>query len=222
MKKTFLIILLILLAAMCLANDVVGKIRFLVGEVQYKESQNLNYKTTLLNALVHKEGYFKTGPGSSVEIQWNNGSVSVINASTQVAVSKVMADAANNANWKNKMWDKVNNLKTQNRSAGTVAGIRRDEAEVKKESQLFWYQDALYDIQAGIDHYDKGEYTQAIPIFEGVIQQGPLKKDAEISRAYLIMIYDELGDKTKQKQQVDLLKADFPHSSMLESLPPEQ
>ena len=155
-------------------------------------------------------------------MQWTNGSVSTVEANSQLAISKLLLDASTNANWKNKLWDKVNNLKTTNRSASAVAGIRREEAEVKKESELFWFQETIYYLQDAVDLYDRNEYARAIPIFEGVIQQAPLKKDAELSHAYLIMIFDELGDKVKQKKHIELLKADFPNSSTLDSLPPEQ
>lgn len=221
MKRT-LITLIIALTVVCLFSEVVGKIRFMVGEVQYKEGLNLSYKNATMNTPVHREGYFKTGPGSSVEVQWTNGSVSTVEANSQLAISKLLLDASTNANWKNKLWDKVNNLKTTNRSASAVAGIRREEAEVKKESELFWFQETIYYLQDAVDLYDRNEYARAIPIFEGVIQQAPLKKDAELSHAYLIMIYDELGDKVKQKKHIELLKADFPNSSTLDSLPPEQ
>ncbi len=221
MKKT-IIFLLIALATNFLCSEVVGKIRFMVGEVQYKEGLNLTYKTATLNAQVHREGFLKTGPGSSVEVQWANGSVATVAANSQVAITKLLADASTDANWKNRLWDKVNNLKTTNRSASSVAGIRREEAEVKKQSQLYWYQDNTYYLQDGIELFDNQEYPKAIPIFEGVIQQGPLKKDAELAHAYLIMIYEELGDKVNRQKHVELLKADFPSSSTLDSLPTEQ
>ncbi len=222
MKKLGIVIILLGLLACLAAAEVVGKIRFQIGEVHYRENQNQSYKLTTLGISVHREGYLKTGPGSSVEVQWNNGSVSKVESNTQIAVSKLLADASVNANWNSKLKDRIKNLQSQKRSASSEAGIRREEAEVKKESQLFWYQDTIYDLQAAIDYFSQSDYAKAIPIFEGVIQQGPLKRDAELAHAYLILIFEEQGNKVELKKHIELLKADFPNSSTLDSLPPEQ
>lgn len=222
MKKLGLFVLMVGLLASITAAEVVGKIRFQIGEVQYRETQNQSYKLTTLGISIHKEGYLKTGPGSSVEVQWNNGSVSKVESNTQIAISKLLADASVSANWNSKLKARIKNLQTQKRSASSEAGIRREEAEVKKESQLFWYQDTIYDLQEAIDYYEQNDFTKAIPVFEGVIQQGPLKKEAELSHAYLILIYEVQGNKLKLKKHIELLKADFPNSTTLDSLPPEQ
>ncbi len=221
MKKDILVFIIVM--AICsLSAEIVGKIRFILGEVHYKDSQNLSYKIAALNTQVNSQGYIKTGPGATAEIQWTNGSVYIVEANKQESISKLLAEANSNTNWNNKLWDKVNNLKQQNKQgARSVAGIRREEAEVKKESQLFWYMEEPPNIDSAVELYEKREFAKAIPIFEKVINYGPLKREAEMSHAYLILIYGEMKDKTKQKKHVDLLKADFPDSSMLNSLPPE-
>jgi len=221
MKKV-LLAAIILLAISVLPAEIVGKIRFLLGEVQYKDTQNLSYKIASLNTQVNSDGFIKTGPDATAEIQWTNGSVTIVEANKQMSISKLLAEANSNTNWKNKMWDRVNNLKQQNKQgARSVAGIRREEAEVKQESQLFWYMDEVPDFDAAVVLYDKGDFSKAIPIFEDVITFAPLKREAELSHAYLILIYSELGDKVKQKKHVNLLKADFPNSPTLDSLPPD-
>jgi Tfp pilus assembly protein PilF len=69
---------------------------------------------------------------------------------------------------------------------------------------------------------DIRDYTKAVEIFEKVIEQSPLDKDAELSHTCLIMIYDELGDKVNLQKHIKQLKEDFPDSSALDSLPPEK
>jgi tetratricopeptide (TPR) repeat protein len=201
----------------------VGKINFFLGEVQMKDNQNLAYKTATMNAVVHQEGYVKTGPDASLEIKWTNGCVSKVDPNKQLSIAKLLEEANANPNWRNKLANKASGLKLQSKqSAKSVAGIRRDEVEVKKESSLFWYTETPLVIDDAIAFFDNKNYTSAIPIFEGVIEQGPLKRDAELAHTYLILIYDELGDKTKMKQHVETLKADFPESSTLDSLPPDK
>ena len=181
---------------LCLFPAPVGKIRFLVGEVQYKTSLNLTYKPATLNMEVEPEGYIKTGPDSKAEIQWNNGIKSVINANTQINISKLQADALNNPNYRINLRDRINNLRVQNekRDANQVAGIRKKEEEIIPESELFWYSEQ-YNVKDALTYMDAKNYPQAIEIFEKVIEQSPLDKDAELSHICLIMIYDELGDK---------------------------
>lgn len=220
MKKATLITLLLTLAVLLSAASV-GKIRFLLGEAQYKDTQSKPFKPATLHMQVSSEGFIKTGPDATVEIQWTNGTVSIINANTQQSVSKLLAVANTNPNWKNKMWDRVNGLKLQNNRAESTAGIRRDEAEVKKESQLYWFVDTPPNIEEAIAFFEAKDFTKAIPIFEEVITYSPLNNEAELSHAYLIMIFDETGDKINMKKHIELLKTDFPNSSTLDSLPPE-
>jgi len=208
---------------LCLFPAPVGKIRFLVGEVQYKTSLNLTYKPATLNMEVEPEGYIKTGPDSKAEIQWNNGIKSVINANTQINISKLQADALNNPNYRINLRDRINNLRVQNekRDANQVAGIRKKEEEIIPESELFWYSEQ-YNVKDALTFMDAKNYPQAIEIFEKVIEQSPLDKDAELSHTCLIMIYDELGDKINLQKHIKQLKEDFPDSSALDSLPPEK
>ena len=208
---------------LCLFPAPVGKIRFLVGEVQYKTSLNLTYKPATLNMEVEPEGYIKTGPDSKAEIQWNNGIKSVINANTQINISKLQADALNNPNYRINLRDRINNLRVQNekRDANQVAGIRKKEEEIIPESELFWYSEQ-YNVKDALTFMDAKNYPQAIEIFEKVIEQSPLDKDAELSHTCLIMIYDELGDKVNLQKHIKQLKEDFPDSSALDSLPPEK
>jgi len=222
MKKTMLIITFAGII-LCLFPAPVGKIRFLVGEVQYKTSLNLTYKPATLNMEVEPEGYIKTGPDSKAEIQWNNGIKSVINANTQINISKLQADALNNPNYRINLRDRINNLRVQNekRDANQVAGIRKKEEEIIPESELFWYSEQ-YNVRDALTFMDAKNYPQAIEIFEKVIEQSPLDKDAELSHICLIMIYDEQGDKVNLQKHIKQLKEDFPDSSALDSLPPEK
>jgi len=222
MKKTMLIITFAGII-LCLFPAPVGKIRFLVGEVQYKTSLNLTYKPATLNMEVEPEGYIKTGPDSKAEIQWNNGIKSVINANTQINISKLQADALNNPNYRINLRDRINNLRVQNekRDANQVAGIRKKEEEIIPESELFWYSEQ-YNVKDALTFMDAKNYPQAIEIFEKVIEQSPLDKDAELSHICLIMIYDEQGDKVNLQKHIKQLKEDFPDSSALDSLPPEK
>ncbi|MDD4309339.1 MAG: hypothetical protein PHO32_03085 [Candidatus Cloacimonetes bacterium] len=218
--KKLTMLLIFTLALIALTAATVGKIRFILGEVFYKETQSQIYKTAILNANVSEDGFIKTGLDASAEIEWNSGVTSTVKANTQISISKLLQQANSNPTWKNKMKESLNNLKLQNpRNASSVAGIRRDEAEVKKENSLLWFQDPLQSMEDAIALYEAKDFPKAITAFQKVINQGPLKKDAEHSHAYLIMIYDEQNDKVNQQKHIELLKSDFPDSALMENLP---
>ncbi len=198
----------------------VGKIRFILGDVKYKASQNQPYKAASLDLSLSEDGFLFTGPDSSVEIQWQSGGTSTIGSNKQVSVRKLYEDASSKQNWKNRLENKVSNLKLQNkRRASSTAGIRREESDVTRDSLLFWYEEPKQSIDEAIVLFESKQYTRSIPLFEKVITQAPLRKDAELSHAYLILIYDAIGDKQKLKEHADVLKRDFPNSTTLDSLP---
>lgn len=198
----------------------VGKIRFILGDVKYKASQNQPYKAASLDLSLSEDGFLFTGPDSSVEIQWQSGGTSTIGSNKQVSVHKLYEDASSKQNWKNRLENKVSNLKLQNkRRASSTAGIRREESDVTRDSLLFWYEEPKQSIDEAIVLFESKQYTRSIPLFEKVITQAPLRKDAELSHAYLILIYDAIGDKQKLKEHADVLKRDFPNSTTLDSLP---
>lgn len=221
MKRTLFIIALCLLC-LGLSAAQIGKIRFILGDVKYKASQNQNYKAASIDLSLVEDGFLLTGPDSSVEVQWLSGGTSTIGSNKQVSIRKLFEEASSKQNWKNRLENKVSNLKLQNkRRASSTAGIRRDESDVTRDSLLYWYEEPKQDIDDAIALYEIKQYSRSIPLFEKVIAQAPLKKDAELSHAYLILIYDAIGEKQKLKEHSDVLKRDFPNSTTLDSLPVE-
>ncbi len=98
-----------------------------------------------------------------------------------------------------------------------MAGIR------KKKKKLFRKVNYSYSEQYNVKDvlllWIKLKIISLIEIFEKVIEQSPLDKDAELSHICLIMIYDELGDKVNLHKHIKQLKEDFPDSSVPDSLP---
>ena len=67
MNKNILTLVLVS-AILVLTAAPIGKIRFINGEVLYRENQNKPYTKTSIGAPVYAEGYIKTGPDSEVDI----------------------------------------------------------------------------------------------------------------------------------------------------------
>lgn len=215
MKKT-IITALFLMTAIMLTAVIVGKIRFINGEVLYRENQNRPYTKTTIGAAIHDSGYIKTGIDSEAEITWNNNTVDILEANSEYSITKLLEKANSQPSFRNKLWNNLNSLKLQNtRRATSVAGIRREEAEVEKDKQLFWSTEDSINIEEAISLYDAGNLDGAIKMFEQIIYQGPLSKNAELAHAYLILIYTDQGKNELAEKQIKILQTDFPGSTVL-------
>ncbi len=212
------IVLMILLLP--LSGQSLGKIRFVLGDVQYRSNPNAPWKTASLNAEVEPNSVIKTGLESSVEILWDTNLSSTVTANKTVSMRTLYDETNQKQKWANQVKGKASamNLKAKQR-ATTVAGIRRDEVEIKSQSELYWDMEPLQNIDEAISLYESQKYTEAILKFQKVIEQGPLKKDAEIAHSFLILIYKEQANTTAMKAEIKTLKADFPNSEILESIP---
>jgi tetratricopeptide (TPR) repeat protein len=219
MRRIF--ITAIFLAILCyLYSAQVGKINFPVGEVYYQANINQPYKPVSINMALSDTGYLKTGLGSSVEVLWNNGTTSTVPANRVVSIKNLMNEANTQQSLRKKLESKMGNLRLQsNRLVSSEAGIRRSEAQVQDKGLLYWHAEPLQDIDECIELFNSRQFARAIPLFNKVIEQSPLMKDAELAHAYLLIIYEELGDLQMLKKHIDTLKQDFPSSSLIESLP---
>lgn len=219
MKKTIYTLILILFYALLSAAPL-GKLRFVLGEVHYRDNQNSPWKEAKINQLVDENGQLKTGPGSTAEILWNNNLSSTVAAKSTLTIKKLFEELSSQQKWVNQVKDKVSGMSLQKKQQpATVAGIRREEAQVEIQTELFWDAEPLVDITEAIALYEDSEFEPAIPLFLKVIEQGPLKKDAEIAHSYLILIYEEQKDTVNRNHHIRLLKTDFPTSVIIPSLP---
>jgi hypothetical protein len=87
--------------------------------------------------------------------------------------------------WTTQIKDKAKNMGLQQKNRAEVAGIRRDEVELKSESELYWDADPMVSVFDVIALYEQHKLSEAIPLFKTVIEQGPLHKDAEMAIVFL-------------------------------------
>jgi len=220
--KRTVILTLIIMFVLNAGATVIGKIKFINGEAWYRDNQNKAYVKTTLGSPVDSEGFIKTGLDSEVDIAWNNNMVSTIGANREANIGKLWEEEKAKPTFKNRLLENLHNLRLQsNRRATSEAGIRREEAVVEQDNSLFWSSEDTITLDDAIAMYDAGDTKKAIPAFMKVIEQGPLAKEAEMAHGYLILIYDEAGDKTKALQELSTLKEDFPASTILDKLPSE-
>ncbi|MDP2172957.1 MAG: hypothetical protein Q8M98_00155 [Candidatus Cloacimonadaceae bacterium] len=220
MKKTLLIIIAGMVIAILCASGV-GKIRFLLGDVQYRDNQNTTWKKAVIGQNLEMTGMIKTGIDSSVEILWTNNQSTILDAKVSaVTIKKLVQDNQSKQKWTSQVREKASNMNLQSKHGNTqAAGIRREEADLEIQTELFWDIAPRQDIQEAIDLFDLQKYALAIPLFELVVAQGPLKKKAEVARTYLILIYEDQKDVPNRQKQIEALRMDFPNSDILLSLP---
>jgi len=219
MKKICFILAMLLVLVAVFAQPV-GKIRYAVGDVLYRPNQNAAWKAVDLNMTVEQGGMIKTGLDSTVEILWNSNLASTVVAGKTLFIRNLHDEVHQKQKWVSQVKDKSDMLSLQSKQrASTVAGIRRDEVEIKSQSELFWDMEPLQSLDEALELFEKRDFNLAIPKFHKVIEQGPLKKDAEIAHSYLILIYEEQKNLPAMKKQIGILREDFPRSAILDSLP---
>lgn len=219
MKYIILAFIILYLASCLCAADNTGVVKYVCGDVKYKASNSTKFVNLSINDKVQLNGTIKTGLDSEVEIKWSDKTVSKLAANKTSLVSTLYDDAHKTGNWKGKLGDKLNQLSLQNKQKSTtVAGVRREEADVKVESDLYWDTEPMPSLEKAVEIFQKQKYEEAIPLFLQIIEQAPLNKAAESSRGYLIISYNETGDVAKRDYHIQKLKEDFPNSILIESL----
>lgn len=202
-----------------LCAEQVGSISHVIGDVRYKDAPGSPFVKISSNSPVTLNGELRTAPNSSAEILWKSGGRTTISAGRTVSIRSLHEEASKSLSWDAKLKRQISNLLSPKKTEqSTVAGIRRDEVKLNQATELYWSDVDGADLQEAYEYFENNEFEQAIPILEQVIEQGPLKKESEISHALLILIYDQLGDSAKRKQHEDFLKADFPKSTLLQQI----
>lgn len=218
MKRLCILFVLVLMASLLIAEQV-GTISHIIGEVHYKDAPGAPFVKASRNAPVSLNGEIRTAVDSSAEILWKSGGRTTIAAAKTVSIRSLYEEASTSANSVNKLKRQLSNLLSPKKTEQTnVAGIRRNEITLSKSSELYWSDEDRPDLQAAYELYEQEEFDKAIPLLEQLIEQGPLKKEAEISHALLIIIYHQLGNTDKMNQHESFLKADFPKSTLLQQL----
>lgn len=208
----------LLLCCTWLYAERVGKVSFLIGKAFYKTNNSAKWQSLQLETAIDQNGYVQTQVDAELEILWNNGTRYRVKGESNTAVKDLFEKSKKSMNWQEKMEDKLAFLvATREKTKATnVAGIRKDEVSLDKSSELFWAVDPVYYLKDGIEQYDNQHYAEAITTFKKVIEQGPLRSDAEIAHAYLAICYNKLNGTADAREHLELLLKDFPGSGLVE------
>lgn len=213
MKSIVLILLLLICMTNLLFAEKAGEVKFVCGDVKYKSPNSAKFTKISIKDIIDMNGVLKTEMDSEVEIKWLDNTTSTVSANKTVSVKKVYDESRKSKSRFNKLEDKLNQLSMQNKqTASTVAAIRRDEAEDKVESELYWDVDPAISLNSAIELYQQQKLEDATKIFQKIVEQAPLSKDAENSIGYLIIIFDKTGDQKNLDLYKKKLHDDFPNS----------
>lgn len=220
--KGILVCCFLIFFAMNLFSETVGTVTFVLGEAKYKENVNSSWKDLELNAKIDASGIIKTGLDSEISITWTKSKIPQrILAERQATVQELLNQSMKSATWKEKLESKLTILvaeKKKKKDAISVAGVRRAEVKLDSDnevsSDLYWKTEKKVSLEEALSAYEQKDFDTAVGRFYKIIEQSPLSKDAEMSRAHLVLYYSSINDTRRAKEQLQVLKADFPNSEL--------
>lgn len=211
-KLCFVFALLLLFSFLC--AEQVGSIRFVLGDVQYKEQPGSAFQKAKIDSPVSLSGEIFTGKGAAVEIMWKDGNVSKVDAEQSVSIRKLHEELSQEG-WADKLKRKLSAIITEKKpKESSVAGIRRDEVSINKASELYWSSEDSAEFDKAYKLFEEDKLDEAIELLEKVIEQDPLKDQADMSHALLILIYEQQGNSEKMQEHLEIWKKDFPNSKL--------
>ena len=221
MKLIRYFLILIILQGLALSAEEIGFVSFILGEADYKITRSASWELLDIDSPIHDTGFIKTGLDTELEITWkSNNQISTVASEKEISIKQLVENATMESSWDEKFAGKLNSLfiKSKDNEANTVAGIRRSEVELEKESELHWKEEEGIDLKKGVEAFQAQNLATAISVFEKVIELNQLSSDAEFARAYLALSYLMTGRKHEAKEQLQILQTDFPNSIMIEQI----
>lgn len=221
MKLINYFLFVIILHGLALSAEEIGFVSFILGEADYKINRNASWELLDIDSPVHDTGFIKTGLDTELEITWkSNNQISIVASEQEMSIKQLVKEATMESSWDEKFAGKLNSLfvESKDNEANTVAGIRRSEVELEKESELHWKEEKTIDLKKGVEAFQAQNLATAIDIFEKVIDVNQLSPEAEFARAYLALSYFMTGRKSEAKEQLNILQKDFPNSVMIEQI----
>lgn len=209
-------ILIAIVLSLSFSQGTKGKVSFLLGKATYQVEGTKKWNSIKLDDKVFQNWIVKTSSDAELEISWENGTTSEISSDETIALKSLLKDIKVETSWFDRMKSKLQILfaKSSNSKVKDVAGIRQSEVNISKKDSLYWEALPKTDFNEAYALYINNEWKKAATLFEEVIEQNPLNKNAEISRSCLIIIYSEQGDKIKATEHLSHFISDFPESDL--------
>ncbi len=219
--KLFFILILFCSSIVILhGQTVVGKVSFFAGEIQVTAEGSNSWEKVKMNTKIASNHVIKLLDDAELEIVWNNGETSELSGPKSVKVTDLLKTVKVQTGLLDRVKKKVGILLTDNESANVrgVAGVRRSEVNIEDKDTLYWQPLNEVNFNDGYAAFKDNNFEKATQIFEEVVKQNPLNRQAEISRACLVTIYTEQKNTEKAKEHYTAFIKDFPNSELLPAL----
>ncbi len=216
--KIFIMFTLMILGVAFLnAQTNVGKVSFLIGQAQFAIEGTNNWDALKMSSKIASNHVLKLIDDTEIEITWDNGETTELGGPKTVKVAELLKGLKVQTGWLDRVKKKVGILLTENENSNVrgVAGVRRTEVNIEEKDSLYWQPMQESNFNDGYAAFKDNNFERAAEIFEKVVLQNPLSKQAEISRACLVTIYTELKDKNKADSHLEAFLKDFPDSDLL-------
>ncbi len=216
-KIIFMVFLFVLSVVMLNAQTTVGKVSFLLGQAQSAVEGTNNWENLKMSSKIASNHVLKLIDDTEMEITWDNGETTEISGPKTVKVTELLKGLKVQTGWLDRVKKKVGILLTDNENANVrgVAGVRRTEVNIEAKDSLYWQPLQETNFNDGYAAFKDNNFERASELFEKVVMQNPLGKQAEIARACLVTIYTELKNTTKANQHLEAFLRDFPDSELL-------
>ncbi len=219
-KLLFILFSLFVCSVFIQGQTVVGKVSFFSGDVQVAIEGTNNWEKLKLNSKIASNHILKLIDDSELEIVWNNGETTELSGPKTVKISELLKTVKVQTGLLDRVKKKVGILLTDNESANVrgVAGVRRSEVNIDAKDTLYWQPLNEVNFNDGYTAFKDNNFEKAAQIFEEVVEQNPLNRQAEIARACLITIYTEQKNTDKAKEHYKAFIQDFPNSELLPAI----
>ncbi|GAB4147901.1 MAG: hypothetical protein Fur0015_13560 [Ignavibacteriales bacterium] len=219
MKLKIQFLLLFFAATLMLAQQEVGKVTFLLGEVQYSKEGSNQWTKLKINEKIFSDYLLKLIDDAEMEIKWSDGEVTEL-ATAGIKRVADLRKGSESGDWLNKVKSQIKVIVSNKKDAQTkgVAGVRRDEVNIsKQDTSLYWENFQEADFNEGYTAFENNDTTKAIKILETYVKQNPSNPNAELAHGCLLIIYNQQNKKDKMKEHLNALKQDFPQSKIIAS-----
>lgn len=201
------------------AQQELGKVTFLLGDAQYSKEGSNQWTKIKINDKIFSDYLIKTIDDAELEIKWLDGEVTSLTTAGIKKASDLQKSSASD-DWLGKVKNQIKVIVSNKKEAQAkgVAGVRRDEVNIsQKDTSLFWQDVEEADFYEGYNSFENNDTAKALKILDLYVKQNPTNPNAELAYGCLIMMYHQKKDEAKVEEYLNMLKVDFPSSSIISS-----
>jgi TolA-binding protein len=192
----------------------IGKILYYEGKVEV--GTDGAWSPAKINSPVKKNQFIRTVGDAMAEVQWSNGTKSVVGPASKVNALALFNGSASSA--KTETESVFNGFKTMfkegpGKKRGEEGGVRRSEVDVKQKpakNEIYWKQDKEILFDDAYAFYEERDYPKAIAALQAFINQKPKDEMTRYAMFALGHSYLMANNPLKAKEVFQKFISDYP------------